>query len=91
MEENNYTEEVASSDNKLTLEEFEEKFWEYIPEVLVNNVDIDENRDWSDMIVHEAWRIYVYSNMDKNYIFKIIEQVVFAYKRYKPVFRKIEK
>ena len=72
-------------DNRLTFEEFEEKFWGYISKEIVSNRDIEDNRDWADMIVQEAWRVHVYSNTPYNTIMKTIEQVMFAYKRYKPV------
>lgn len=84
MEENAYIDNLAIDDNKLSLSEFEEKFLEYIPETLLSNRDIDNNRDWSDMIIQEAWRLYIYSGVDKGIIFKLSEQIFFAYKRYKP-------
>lgn len=86
MEENDYLHNLALDDGKMSLAEFEESFWSFIPEKLVSNIDIDNNSDWSSMIVHDAWRMYTTSNVDHAFIFKCLENVFFAYKRYDPMF-----
>ena len=87
MEQNEYLENMAIEDDKMSIDEFEESFWAYIPESLLSNKDIDNNKDWSDMIVQEAWRMYVYGNVDRAFIFKIMENMIYSYKRYMPVFK----
>ena len=72
--------------DKMSLAEFEESFWSFISEDLISNMDIDNNADWSNHIVHDAWRMYLMSNVDHAFIFKSIENVIFAYKRFKPKF-----
>lgn len=79
--------EKYSTSEKLSIEEFEESFWEYMPQSIVSDEDIFNNKDWADMIVHEAWRLYSYSDVDKSFIFKNIENVLFAFARYKPSFK----
>ena len=73
-------------DEKLSLEEFQESFWAYIPDTLITNKDLENNRDWADSVVHDAWRMYIYSDVDKLFIFKNAENILFSIKRYSPVF-----
>jgi hypothetical protein len=74
-------------DGKMSIEQFDESFWIFIDERLVSNMDIESNRDWADTLVHDAWRMYVASNVDHGYIFKILENTIYAYKRYQPNFK----
>jgi len=74
------------SSDKMSLHEFEESFWMFIPETLVSNVDIGNNNGWSDSIVYDAWRMYINSNVDHGFIFKSIENIIYSYKRYNPKF-----
>ena len=78
------TEELT--DGKMSLPHFEESFWVFIPEDLISTKDIDRNSDWSDMIVQEAWRMYVTSNIDHAFIFKMMQNMIYAYKRHNPKF-----
>ena len=64
MERNDYLHDMALDDGRMSLAEFEESFWTFIPENLVSNYDIDNNSDWANMIVHDAWRMYIMSNVD---------------------------
>ena len=86
MEGNNYLHNLALDDGKMSLAEFEESFWSFISENLVSNIDIDNNSEWSNMIVHDAWRMYTMSNVDHAFIFKSVENIIFAYRRYTPIF-----
>jgi hypothetical protein len=71
-------------DTILSFEEFEERFWNYIADELVSNRDIQDNTDWANMIVHEAWRVHANSKVPYNVVMKTVEQVFTAYKTYKP-------
>lgn len=73
---------------KMNLKQFEEFFWSYISSNIVSFSDRDNNSDWSDNIVYDAWRIYDKTEINESVIMKIIDNVIFAYDRYNPIFKK---
>lgn len=73
-------------ESTLTLEEFEEYFWAYIPQSLVSNENLQNNREWADAVVHDTWRLYQYSGVDKSILLKNIENTIFSFLRHRPSF-----
>ena len=72
----------------MSLEEFEESFWMFVSEDLVSNKDIDNNKNWSSHVVHDAWRMYINGNVDHSFIFNAVQNVIHSYKRFNPRFEK---
>lgn len=70
----------------MPFEEFREYFWEYIPQSIVSDLDLIKNPDWADSVVYEVWRINQYSGVDKSILLKLVENIMFSYQRFKPVF-----
>lgn len=71
---------------KMSFEEFEEYFWEYIPTSVISDEDIVNNREWADSVVYEAWRLHSYSEIDKSIILKCVENTIFSFRRFNPIF-----
>lgn len=69
----------------LSYEEFEERLWNYLPEELISVSDIENNRDWADSLVHDAWRIHRYSGTPYPVVMKLVEQIVLGFKVHRPM------
>ena len=86
MEDNDSSFDSNSPSGKMSIAQFEESFLMFIPESLVSNADIDNNNGWFDTLVHDAWRLYIRSNVDHGFIFLNMQNMMYTYKRYNPKF-----
>jgi len=70
----------------MTFEEFEVYFWSYIPENIVSNLDRRVNhRDFCDAVCFDCYRIHEQSNVNKDTLCKLAENILFNVNRYKPL------
>lgn len=69
-------------------EEFNKKFWEFIAEDLVSNVDLETNDDWQNALTYKLWKRHNNSDIDIAYVYTIAKDIIEVYKLYKPQFEK---
>jgi hypothetical protein len=76
---------MDSSQETLSYEEFEERLWTFLPRSLISVADVENNRDWAENLVHEAWRVHRNSGVPYQVVMKLVEQFLQGIKVYKPL------
>lgn len=69
----------------MNFQEFQEYFWSYISENVVNNLDRSANNiDFCESVCFDCYRMYE-QGMDKDSICKLAENILFNVSRFKPI------
>ena len=67
---------------KYTLEEFEEEFWLFVPESIISNNEIEDNRDFCETIVEKMYKMYINGNVSHIFMFQLVGGVLKSFKDY---------
>lgn len=71
--------------NKISFENFEEYFWNYIGKDLIRDQDIAiDNSDFCNRVSYDCWRIYEQGDFRIDEICKVAENFMDAFKKFRP-------